>query len=117
MKRWQVYLNLLDCRIIQEEDKKTSFMAEVTLFDSANKLFRYRIGDDFGATPVTPESLEQTAIHETLHIRLHPLIEAVVAYGAGSAEATEREHEIVIVLETLLQRFSCLLAAAAAANP
>lgn len=81
-------------------------MSEVYDFQPEHKLVRYRIGDDFKHTKVTAASLEGTAIHEMLHVRLHPLIQAVVYHGEDSDETKEKEHEVIIVLEQLLLRLS-----------
>jgi hypothetical protein len=101
MLDWQRLLNLSDWRIIKS-DKPSPFMAEVYDFEDEHKLVRYKVGEDFKHTKVTPESIEATAIHEMLHVRLHPLIQAVSDYGIDAQEVVEREHEIIIVLEPLL---------------
>lgn len=107
MAAWQKVLNLSDWRIAKDP-KASRSMAEVFDFEDEHKLVRYRIGADFGRTKVTPDSLEGTAIHEMLHIRLHSLIEAVAGYGKDSEQVNEKEHEVIIVVTELLLALSKL---------
>jgi len=100
-------LNLSDWRIVKDPTP-SKFMAEVFKFEDVHKLVKYRIGTDFGNTEVTEQSLEDTAIHELLHIRLHTLIKAVAEKGEFSEEVAEKEHEIIVVLSPLLQRLGHL---------
>lgn len=97
-------LNLADWRIVKD-DKPSTNMAEVFRFEDEHKLVRYRLGSDFGRTKVTSESLEDTAVHEMLHIRLHDLIRAVAGYGEESSEVTKAEHEVIVVLTPLLREW------------
>lgn len=90
--KWQRLLNLEDWRVERGTRRPKRNMAEVTCNDPA-MLATYFIGANFGAEEVTPDSLERTALHELLHIRLRKF----------KLEQTEaNEHEIVNVLEKLL---------------
>lgn len=102
---WQRLLNLADWRIIFNPGK-TKTLSEVYDFSEPDKLVRYKIGSDWGTNPVNEESLEETAIHELLHVRLRPLIRAVADYGEDSDVVAEKEHEIIVVLSPLLQKLS-----------
>ena len=74
-------------------------MAEMNI-QSEHRLAVYKIGRNFGETAVNDISLEQTAIHELLHIMLHEYQEAV---KVGNPEyIMGAEHSIVTVLEKLL---------------
>jgi hypothetical protein len=99
--KWRVLLNLRDWRI-ERTGKRTKAMAEVTSIEHEHKLAKYALGSDFGATPVTPVSLEKTACHELLHILLAPLIATACAEGEESDTTLEYEHAVIIVLEELL---------------
>lgn len=105
MGKWQVLLNLMDWRIVREK-KPTKYMAEVSLQETEHRLVRYRIGSDFGATPVTEESLESTACHESMHILLHRLIEAAMREGEYNDIVMGEEHGVIAVLEPLLMQLA-----------
>ena len=92
MAKWQRLLNLSDWRVERGGRRPKRAMAEVVCNDAA-MLATYRIGADFGAAAVTPDSLERTALHELLHVRLRK-------FKMDNSEANE--HEIVNVLEKLL---------------
>jgi hypothetical protein len=99
---WQRMLNLSDWRIVKDSEP-SKYMAEVYKFEDIHKKVNYKVGSDFGRTKVTPTSLEDTAIHEMLHIRLHTLIKAVSEYGEDSDTVAEKEHEVIVVLAPLLR--------------
>lgn len=94
VEKWQRRLNLHHWRIERSTRRPKKVMAEVVCAD-ADMLASYRIGADFGATPVTPHSLESTALHELLHIMLRK-------FKLEQSEANE--HEVVNMLEKLLMR-------------
>src|ERR1700744_5636969 len=75
VQKWQQRLNLSDWRIERSARRSKANMCDLK-FDEDARLVTYRIGISFGSTPVTPESLESTALHECLHILLHDLLEA-----------------------------------------
>lgn len=81
-------------------------MAEMLKFEDIHKKVNYRLGEDFGNTKPTPESLEDTAVHEMLHLRLHTLIRAVAEYGEASDVVAEKEHEVIVVLAPLLREYA-----------
>ena len=99
VKVWQERLGLIDWRI-ERSKKSTKNMSEVVIYHP-NRLANYRIGDDFGATSVTPESLEATALHEVLHVLICELVNQQ-AYGIDGAVLQSAEHRVVHVLEKLL---------------
>ena len=92
VKKWQKLLNLSDWRIERAGRRPKKNMAEV-VFDDGAMLAAYRVGVTFGSEPVTPSSLESTALHELLHIRLRK-------FKMEQSEANE--HEIVNMFEKLL---------------
>lgn len=92
MQKWQRILDLGSWRIERGSRRPKKNMAEVHFTDDA-MLASYRVGMNFGAAAVTPDSLERTALHETLHVLLRKF----------KMEQTDaNEHEIVNVLEKLL---------------
>ena len=92
VQKWQRILNLSDWRIERGVRRPKHNMAQVSFYD-ADMLAMYRVGTQFGSTPVNADSLERTAVHELLHIRLRK-------FKLDQSEANE--HEIVNTLEKLL---------------
>lgn len=90
--KWQRLLNLTDWRIERSARRSKKNMAEVVI-DIDARMASYSVGLSFGATPVTPESLEATALHELLHIFLYEL----------APKSPERaQHRVIHLLEKLL---------------
>jgi hypothetical protein len=96
IQKWQDALNLNDWRI-QPSSKAAgkANMAEVYKLDLEARLATYRIGDDFGGTPVTDASLEDTALHEVLHVFLHELIEFAKDPASNASDIASAEHRVI----------------------
>jgi hypothetical protein len=100
VQKWQQLLNLQDWRIERSSLSAKHAMASVE-FNPPARLAVYKLGD-FGSEAITPQSLEQTCIHECLHILLFDLIN--VATDKSSDEEIETaEHRVVNLLEKLLK--------------
>jgi len=100
MVKWQTKLSLGDWRIERGSRAARHAMASVE-FNPAARLCTYRLGD-WGSEEITPASLEATAIHELLHVRLFDLI--ATASGKCTDEALEAaEHQVINVLEKILK--------------
>ena len=95
MTKWQSILNLNDWRIERSSKQAVTNMAEV-VFDPESRLATYKIGRCFGSSPVTPFTLEATALHEVLHVLLYDLANSDASTVAGA------EHQVINVLEKLL---------------
>lgn len=93
--KWQKILNLCDWRIERCSKRSAKNMAEVS-FDPCARLAVYRIGRSFGAAPVTPATLEETALHELLHVAFYDLL------NAESSTLEGAEHRVINMLEKLL---------------
>ena len=98
MQEWQAVLGLHSWRI-ERVPGRSKAMAEVTL-DYEARLACYKIGN-FGATPITDCSLNETALHECLHILLRDLIMA--AQSKDDARLESAEHAVINTLEKLLR--------------
>ena len=100
VKKWQKILNLGDWRIEKGLKPAKNAMASVE-FNEGARLATYRLGD-FGAEKITPESLDQTALHELLHVFLHDLMTVAQDPKSSQEEIEVQEHRVVNLLEKLL---------------
>jgi hypothetical protein len=100
VKKWQQVLNLGDWRIEKGLKPAKNAMASVEFNESA-RLATYRLGD-FGAERISPESLDQTALHELLHVFLHDLMTAAQDPRSSPEQLESEEHRVVNLLEKLL---------------
>ena len=102
IEHFQSLLNLRDWRI--EHSGRAAgrgAMADVGT-SLEDRLAVWSIGNDWGPVPVTSKTLKETALHETLHIFLAPLI---AACRTRDEEAIlTAEHSVVAVLEKLLSK-------------
>lgn len=106
-KRWLELLNLGDWRIVKLKKPSTA-MAEINEQDTVNHIVRYKLGTDFGQHPVNLDTLENTAIHEALHVRLHETIEAAIEDQEYSDRVRAAEHSAIIVLTEMLHELARL---------
>ena len=100
--RWQSALNLMDWRIERDGRESKTAMAEINRFSLKDRLATYRIGADFGARPVTAQSLEEIACHEVLHVFLCELIEFAKDKDGRPEDLESAEHRVVNTLVRLL---------------
>jgi hypothetical protein len=97
MSKWQARLNLSDWRV-ERSKKRTKAMASMW-FDHGAKLAAYNTGD-FGAEEITPASIDETALHEMLHVLLADF--AITLANTDNAVLREAaEHRVVNTLEKL----------------
>ena len=92
MKHWQERLNLNHWRIERSPGRPKGVMTDVA-FDGDAMLANYRVGRSFGGSPVTLETIDATALHESLHILLFDL-------RTNPSDVTE--HGVINILEKLL---------------
>ena len=104
VQKWQQVLSLGDWRIERGLKPAKQAMASVE-FNEGARLATYRLGD-FGAEKITPESLDQTAMHELLHVLLHDLMSTAQDPKSSSDEIEAQEHRVINLLEKLLSRDS-----------
>ena len=100
VRKWQQVLNLSDWRIEKGIKPAKQAMASVE-FDDEARLATYRLGD-FGSEKITPRSLDQTALHELLHVFLHDLMTAAQDPKSSENELEKEEHRVINLLERLL---------------
>ena len=104
VRKWQQVLSLGDWRIEKGSKPAKAAMASVE-FNTPARLATYRLGD-FGAEKITPESLDQTALHELLHVFLHDLMTVAQDPKSSQDEIEMQEHRVINLLEKLLSRDS-----------
>ena len=104
VKKWQQVLNLGDWRIEKGNKAAKEAMASVE-FNQNARLATYRLGD-FGAEKITQESLDQTALHELLHVFLHDLLMVATDPKSSDEDIEMQEHRVINLLEKLLSRDS-----------
>lgn len=104
VRKWQQLLSLGDWRIEKGSKPAKAAMASVE-FNTPARLATYRLGD-FGAEKITPESLDQTALHELLHVFLHDLMTVAQDPKSSQDEVEMQEHRVINLLEKLLSRDS-----------
>ena len=104
VRKWQQVLKLGDWRIEKGLKPAKNAMASVE-FNEGARLATYRLGD-FGAEKITPESLDQTALHELLHVFLHDLMTVAQDPRSSQDQIEAQEHRVVNLLEKLLSKDS-----------
>jgi hypothetical protein len=104
VRKWQQVLSLGDWRIEKGIKPAKAAMASVE-FTPAARLAVYRLGD-FGAEKITPESINQTALHELLHVFLHDLMTVAQDPKSSDEEIEMQEHRVINLLENLLSKDS-----------
>ena len=104
VRKWQAILNLGDWRIEKGLKPAKNAMASVE-FNEGARLATYRLGD-WGAETISPQSLEQTALHELLHVFLHDLMTAAQDPKSSVELLEKEEHRVVNLLEKILSKDS-----------
>jgi hypothetical protein len=101
LDEWQVKLGLSDWRI-DKSPKPSRYLAEMTNWDWGQRKVTCRFGNNWRKTQITKANLEQTAVHELLHVLLHELISASKYGGSSDVDLESVEHAVVNRLERLL---------------
>ena len=104
VRKWQEILNLGDWRIEKGMKPAKQAMASVEFNDGA-RLAVYRLGD-FGAEKITRVSLENTALHELLHVFLHDLLTVAQDPKSSQDDIDKQEHRVINLLERVLSKDS-----------
>ena len=100
IEKWQTLLGLTDWRLLKGGKGPNGVMANVTI-SIPDRCATYRIGPHFGNDAVTDFTLEQTALHELIHVLLSPYKAAIKAKSSDDILMGE-EHKIIHTLERLL---------------
>lgn len=99
IRKWQLILSLGDWRVERGSKPAPKGVMACVEFDDEARLVTYRLGD-FGNAPITSKVLEETAIHELLHVRFKDLIAA--AHSRDDDALESQEHRVINVFERLL---------------
>ena len=99
VRKWQDVLSLKDWRVERSNRAAPKGAMACVEFDDEARLVTYRLGD-FGNAPITSKVLEETAIHELLHVRFKDLIAAASSRDDDMLES--QEHRVINVFERLL---------------
>lgn len=102
LRRWQQKLGLSDWRIVLSPKPAKRVMAQMTNWDWQQRQVTCRLGPDWKSTPVNDFTIEQTAVHELLHVLLYELIEAAKNNQISVTDLGSVEHRVINVLEGLL---------------
>ena len=102
LREWQIHLGLQDWRVVMSPIPAKKVMAEMDKWDWQQRQVTCRVGLDWKSTPVTSETLAQTAVHELLHVLLYELIEAAKNNQISVEALGSIEHRVINVMERLL---------------
>lgn len=102
LRLWQEKLGLSGWRIVLSKVPAKKSMAEMDKWDWPQRQVTCRVGHDWKSTPVTPKTIEQTAVHELCHVLLFPVIEAARNPQTSDDDLRSLEHSVINVLERLL---------------
>lgn len=102
LRDWQERLNLRDWRIVFSPKTVKGACAEVTKFDLPGRVASIRLGEHFGSEPVDDVTLEDTAVHELLHVLLKEFKELVASPTATEDDIFSAEHRVIQTVVNLL---------------
>jgi len=102
LNHWQEKLGLQDWRITHSMLPKPGALACMDKWDWPQKQVRCRLSRNWKAEKVSVESLAATALHELLHVLLHPLIESAKDPRTLAEDLQASEHAVINKLERLL---------------
>lgn len=102
LREWQGKLGLMGWRIVQSPIPAKKSMAEMDKWDWPQRQVTCRVGLDWKSTPVTSGTLEQTAVHELLHVLLYELKQTAQEPGISDEDLRSIEHGVINALERLL---------------
>jgi hypothetical protein len=102
LRRWQVTLGLSGWRITRSKKPAPGVLSQMEKFDFRQQQVSCRLGPDWKSTDINDKTLEQTAVHELLHVLLYSLIEIAKTPGADEEAIAAAEHSVINVLESVL---------------
>lgn len=106
---WRTRLRLTDWRLARGRGRPAANLAEV-IIEPEHRLVRYRVGRDWGAQPPGAGLLEQTVIHELLHVRFTQMLDAAMEERQYNERVKGEEHATVIALSELIYELAAEIA-------
>ena len=102
LREWQAKLNLNGWRIVFSPIPAKGVMAQMDKWDWRQRQVTCRIGLDWKSTPVNKHTLEQTAVHELLHVAVFELIQLAQTPGISQDDLLSAEHGFINMMEANL---------------
>jgi hypothetical protein len=102
MRHWQVKLGLQDWRITSKTELLKSYMALTDKWDLVQRQCRVRLSTHWGSEEPTALEIERSAVHELLHVKLHPLSQQALDNGADGDAVIAAEHGLINTIEAML---------------
>ena len=99
---WQEKLGLQDWRITHSMRVPAGAMAMMDKWDWPQRQVRCRLNRNWKSEEPTPDAISGTALHEILHVLLHPMIEAAKDQRTLPEDLQAAEHAVINKLERLL---------------
>jgi hypothetical protein len=102
--KWQEKLGLTDWRITRSnKPSRKGTLCQMVLWDTQQRQVACRLNRNWGSAE-KPNNLliEQTAVHELLHVLMHPVLELSRNPGAAQEDIDGAEHGVINRLEQLL---------------
>jgi hypothetical protein len=101
--KWRDSMNLNDWRIERSSRPcGKANMAEINKISLPDRLATFTIGTDFGARPVTSQSVEEIACHEMGHVFLHEFKEVCRDPASTEDDIMAAEHRLIHTFVRLL---------------
>jgi hypothetical protein len=100
---WQERLGLTDWRITRSNRKPVGkTLCAMQDWEIGQRQVSCRLNSNWYSQEPTEEAIEQTAVHELLHVMLADLIELALTPGTTREDMESSEHAIINRLEKLL---------------
>jgi hypothetical protein len=102
---WQERLGLSDWRITRSNRQPAmkAALCQMVNWDNVQRQVSCRLASNWGKGERPTDTLiEQTAVHELLHVLLHPVLEASGTPGTAQEDIDGAEHGVINRLEKLL---------------
>ena len=101
--KWKAVLGLQSWRITHRTVDRGRFLALTDQWDARQRQVRITLCLTWSPRSVPTETtLEQTAVHELLHVVLHRLLEVASDRGAPQGDQDFEEHGVINMLENTL---------------
>lgn len=104
LAEWRGRLHLKSWRFVKGRRRPSDDIANVSIYPE-HRMVRYEIGKTWGEDP-GPNDIEETVVHELMHVVLSPLIDAALKSDKYDEAVVGEEHAVITVFEQLLSEMS-----------